>query len=584
MNQDQKKSYKAWVKSYIFHYWPASLVILVIGLISDAFVLVAPIPTKYLADYVFSDHTPPRWLVGIDKKTLLIDIVIAFVVINIASTIFSFISSLVTQKITQTVDKRSMLEAFDASNQIPVTNPNRHQAGTYLYQITAQALNMSGHAIYNGASIIQSVILLISVLFILFTIDGRMTVITFVTVPFLIVSVKFFGDALEKRSADLQDRETDLYNFVDETLNKLRTIQAYALEVARHNKLGMLVGSFHRTQRKSLVTDKLFGISTSIIIQAATTTVLIVGGIDAINGKLTFGDLLVFMSYMDNVFDPIAGIVNIMGTIREERAALLKVHKTIIDRDNLKLFNGNIKDIGLKGKIVYKDVSYTIGGNRVFENLNLELPAGSINAFVGPSGQGKSTMLNMILRFIEPSSGFVSVDGRQVKDYDLEFLRNSIAIIDQEPSLFNMSVAENISVSHPNMEYPLPSIMGQAYAANATGFISELPEKYETIIDNDRLSGGQKQRIAIARALFKQSPIVLMDEPTSALDDKSSKVFIENLYKYINGQTVIIVTHDLDLLAHIPNVYVVDKGKVTEINQLGGLDSYRKVLLKATDS
>jgi ATP-binding cassette subfamily B (MDR/TAP) protein 1 len=184
----------------------------------------------------------------------------------------------------------------------------------------------------------------------------------------------------------------------------------------------------------------------------------------------------------------------------------------------------------------------------------------------------------MLLGFLKPDDGFIRIDGHVIDEYNVHFLRENIALVDQEPDIFNMSIRQNIAYANQDIPNSLPDVMAAAAVTNSSEFIDTANEKYENIVGNDKLSGGQKQRLALARAYYKKASIVIMDEPTSALDRHSSKIFVESLDQYYGGKTVILITHDLSLLSKIPNIFIVENKQIQPIEQFGGLEAYKSRL------
>lgn len=582
MDEKKDENYKIWLKKYLVRYWYLLVTAFLLSTVSIVLELASPLPMKFLADYVFgSSRMPNLWnLNSYDKSTLLIITVVAFLVIGVIKGFFILIKNLILRKMHQVIDKRSMDEAFSAVNSIPYNHPNRKDNGNYLYQITNQSQQISTYYLTDLITIVQSILMISGILFILANIDVEVALITFTTIPFLLLSVVWFGRILLTKANRTETAHSNIYNIINETLDKLRTIQAFAKENLRLNILNKAIVYRNKKANSQLLSSGIFSFSNGFIILASTSLALIIGGTRALNGKITFGDLLLFIAYMNILFDPLVGLVESIGSMRAISAALRQVSITLEDAHSLHLTSGEIKDSAIRGEITFKKVTYTIGDKPILNDVNLTIAPGTFNAFIGPSGAGKSTLINLILRFASPDRGWINIDGKNISEYDTHFLRENIALVEQEPDIFNLSFKDNIALSNPDEPYNLPDVMGAAAVANIAEIIDAEAGKYDTIVNNNKLSGGQKQRLAMARAIYKRAPIVLLDEPTSALDKKAVEIFSNNVFEYLKGKTVMMVTHEISLLQKVPNIYVVQDGTIRPISEYGGLDAYRDTLTK----
>ncbi len=580
MEYQDQSAYKKWLHSYGHRYWYLILAAFILSTVAILLALANPLPIKFLADSVFGSSPVPNFL-GLNadnKHSLLLAAVVAFFAIGFVKGVFTLFQSLIIRRMHQVVDRRSMDEAFSAISSIPYNHPDRKDNGAYLYQITNQSQQISTYFLTDLITIIQSVLMIGGILVILSTIDLWVTLITFATIPLLMGSVVIFGRILLKKANETELAHSEIYNIVNETLGKLRTIQAFAKENIRLDILNKAVRFRNKKANSQLLSAGVFSLSNETIILLSSAIALIVGGNRALAGAITFGDLLLFIAYMNILFDPLVGMVASIGSMKESSAGLRQVHGSLQNAGLLHLSSGTLKDVSIRGDVAFQNVTYRVGDKPVLEDINLTLPAGSITAFVGPSGAGKSTLFNLLLRFATPDKGWVKIDGHDIVEYDLAFLREHIALVEQEPDIFNLSFKDNIALASPNTPNNLPDVMGAAYIGNVAGVVEAETEKYEQLVDNNKLSGGQKQRLAMARAVYKRAPIILLDEPTSALDKKAAEILENNLLQYLKGKTVLLITHELSLLEKIPNIYVVQDKAVCPISDFGGLEKYRQNL------
>jgi ABC-type multidrug transport system fused ATPase/permease subunit len=575
-NQD---IYKIWVRTYARKYWYMILILLILAAIAVLFQLASPLPLKFLADNVFGKEAPPHIFAGYTKEQLLLLTGVGYIAINGLQTLYGMLQIIIGRKMNQHIDRSTMEEAVAAALKIPYNDADRPDQGTYLYQITNQSQQMSELLLTNVASIVQSALTLVGIIIVLSSINLKVMLITFISMPILAVCIVYFSRLIERRANDTETANSKVYAFVDETLSKLRTIQSFVLQSLRLTQLRGFIINRNKLALKQTVSDQLFDLTTEIIILSSIALAIIVGGRSVLEGAMTFGDLLIFISYTNNVFDQVSDIAGTIGSIKGQQAALRQAYDAINLSSTHFLTSGLISE-PIQGKIEFRNVRITRSDTVILENTNLLVEAGSTVAFVGPSGSGKTTLFDSLERFVTIDAGWIMIDNVDIREIEINHLRRNIALLEQEPDLFNMTIGENIALANPDRPYNLPDIMAAATVTNSAPFIDSSPEKYDANVDNGHLSGGQKQRLAYARAYYKKAPIILMDEPTSALDKTSANYFVEGLSTYFKNRTVLIITHDLSLLEKIPNIYVIKDKQIKPISEYGGLENYRLTLLK----
>lgn len=573
----EKPKYTLWIKQYAKRYWYLIVMLLVTSLGVVFLELISPLPLKFLADNVFGDYPPPSSLQGFSKQQLLLIGALGYVGIFTLQALYSSFHTIVARKFSQQMDKAIMQEASEAVVSIPYNADNRLDSGTYLYQITNQSQQMSEYLLGNLVMIAQSVLTLIGIIVVLAHINLSIMLITFATIPLLALCVLYFGNVLEKKANETERAHAKVYGFIVETLSRLRTVQAFVLARKRQTNLNALVTERNNKAMHQLYSVQSFEFSSQLIIFLGISIAIVLGGNSVFEGAMTFGALLIFISYTTDVFDQVSSVINSVGSMKEQAAALQQAYDTINNAKQLHNDSGILKE-SVKGKVEFKHAYFSHHNQTVLEDINLSIDPGNVVGIVGLSGSGKTTLINSLLRFISPDKGWVMVDDHNVTDYDINFLRENIALVEQEPDIFSLTVSENIALADQDRQHALPDIMSSAVIANSNEFIEKMADKYDTIITNDKLSGGQKQRLAIARTHFKSAPIVLMDEPTSALDRHSADIFANNIFNYFQNRTVIIITHDLSLLKRIPKIYVVKDHTVAPIEQYGGLEAYSKMV------
>lgn len=573
----QSPKYTLWVKAYFKKYWYLVVVLILLSLGAVLFVLITPLPLKFLADNVFGSYPAPKILRSYSKDQLLLFAAVAYAALYGLQALYTMLQSLVSRKFNQYIDKVSLYESYHASTTIPYGDESQQDSGTYLYQITNQSQQMSEYILTNFVGIAQSCLMLLGFIIVLAQINLRIMLIAFVVAPLLALCVYYFGRIIEKRANETENAHAKVYSFIEESLSKIRTVQAFVLGRKRQAQLDELVSMRNYNAMRQLFSTQLFDTSVEFIILGGIGLAIYMGGKSVFAGLMTFGDLLIFIAYINSVFGQVSSVIQTIGSMKVQAAALQQAFDTVNASRSKVLQSGKLQS-PITGSIEFMDVTIAKKDHLILRDVSCKIPAGSVVAFVGISGSGKTTLFNSILRFVNPDKGWIYIDGHDIREYDIDYLRKNIALIEQEPDLFNESVNYNIGLADELRQFNLIDIMAAATISNSTKFIDKLPSKFDSVVDNRKLSGGQKQRLAVARAFYKKAPIVLMDEPTSALDKEAAHIFIQNVQTYFKGKTVLIISHDLSLLQNIPDIYVVSNANLHAIADYGGLDTYAKQL------
>lgn len=393
----------------------------------------------------------------------------------------------------------------------------------------------------------------------------ELSLLALVALPLATYPIVRFGKRTRKYAVGTQEEIGGMSNILKETFSHHRQVKAYTMEgyeKGRANSsiektLDLMLKSMRIRAMSSPIMELLGGLSIAFIIGY--------GGHQVVAGETSPGTFFSFLTALMTLYRPIKGVANINNALQEGLASAQRTFDLLDEHCEIKEIH-NAKDIEVKkGKVEFKNITLTYAdGTIAIDDLSLIIPAGKSVALVGASGAGKSSLLNLIPRFFDPSSGEILVDGQDISKVTLLSLRENIGLVTQELALFNDSIAHNIGYGKKNAMQD--EIEEAAKAAAAHDFILETPEGYETIVGEDgvKLSGGQKQRITIARAMLKNAPILLLDEATSNLDTESEERVQEALNKLMKGRTTLVVAHRLSTIVNADKIYVLDKGKIVE--------------------
>lgn len=402
------------------------------------------------------------------------------------------------------------------------------------------------------------------------SIDPILTLIALVVFPVALYPVIKLGRHIRKVTRRTQDEYGLLTSRLSQVFQGIRHVKAYGAEEREAERTDAVIDKVASLYRKSAriasashpIMESLGGV--------AIVAVILYGGNAVIDGERTTGSFFAFITALLLAYEPAKKMARLNSTLQQGVAAAQRVFElidqqpTIVDAaDATKLDIHQSK--GSSGQIEFRDVQFHYGHNApALHGVNLSIPPGKTVAIVGPSGAGKSTILNLIPRFYDVSGGAVLVDGHDVRQVTLASLRHSIALVSQEVTLFDESVAENIRFSRPDASQA--DIEDAARIAAAHDFIKAMPEGYDTMIGENgvRLSGGQRQRLSIARAMLRNAPILLLDEATSALDTESEAQVQDALQRLMAGRTTLVIAHRLSTVRNADHIYVMEDGKVTE--------------------
>ena len=415
-------------------------------------------------------------------------------------------------------------------------------------------------------AMLRQVVTIIGGLVLMLILNWQMTLFVFLLAPFLVVTGIFFGQRLERISILVQDRLATATSVLEEAISGIRVVKSFTKEKYEQKRFADRIEDTFQTVMKRTQLRAAFLPIVTMLALFTVTAIIWFGGRQVIIGNLTPGKLVSFLIYMIMVASPIGEFAGQYSQLKEASGASTRIFE-ILETRSEPVSNKNQKQLPkVKGKVSFKDIyfSYEPGGELVLKNINLEVKPAQIVAIVGPSGVGKTTLVNLIPRFFDPSSGQIEIDGIDINDVDLRSLRAQIGLVPQETFLFGGSIRENIAYGRPNAK--MADIERVAKAAYADNFINSLPDGYDTASGERgvKLSAGQRQRIAIARALLKDPRILILDEATSALDTESEHEVQDALDILMKGRTTFVIAHRLSTIQNADRILVLNEGKIVE--------------------
>ena len=473
----------------------------------------------------------------------------------------SYLVSFVGQRVV--IDIREAL--FEKFQRMPLAYFDRHQTGEIMSYVTNDVQALQNALVDKLIEFVTEASILIGSIVLMFYLDWKLTLITLITVPLVGQAMKIFGRKLKKSGTVIQERLADINSLLQESIAAVRVVKSFVREryeierFRRQNELNF------QAEMKNVQLSSLLTPTVEFLAAITVTIILWIGGYEVVQGEITAGSLVAFLTYAVNLANPVKRIGRIYGAVQRAMAAADRVFDVIDMEETIHDREGAVPLPEIEGRVAVKDVSFSYKeGAPALSHVSLEASPGQLVAFVGPSGAGKSTIANLIPRFYEVNEGVIEIDGHDVRDVTLDSLREQIGIVPQETMLFSSSVRENIR--YGRLDATDEEIEEAARAANAEEFILQLPEGYETKIGERglNLSGGQRQRIAIARAILKNPRILILDEATSALDTESEKIVQAALDKLMVGRTSFAIAHRLSTIFNADCIYVIDGGHIVE--------------------
>jgi subfamily B ATP-binding cassette protein MsbA len=440
---------------------------------------------------------------------------------------------------------------------------NRHRGGQIVSRVTADAGLVRAMVTDAVTSLFQDITRLVGLIAVAVYMDWVLALIAVALFPVAAPLIWYFSTQLRQASRRQQEGYGRLNAMLHENVQGNRVVKAFGREAfeagrfAEHNER-----LFHIAMHASLIraiplTEMLAGLSIALIVWT--------GGLSVLGGTRTVGSFVAFISALFLLYDPFKKLVRSNNTIQQGLAGAERVFGLLDTGPQVVERPGTLVLRGVRSGIDFRDVSFGYdGGEPVLHHIDLSIPVGQVIALVGTSGGGKSTLADLIPRFYDVTEGRITIDGVDVRDLTLKSLRAHIAVVTQFTFLFNDSVRNNIAYGEPDR--PLEEIVAAARAANAHDFIVELPRGYDTHIGDlgVRLSGGQRQRLAIARALLKNAPILILDEATSSLDTESEGLVQEALERLMANRTTLVVAHRLSTVRRADRIVVVSRGGIVE--------------------
>ncbi|MBS1815948.1 MAG: ABC transporter ATP-binding protein [Acidobacteria bacterium] len=534
--------------------------------------VLAPWPLKIVLDNVLRgkgtnsavDHFL-RSTLGSDAQTILGFACIAVLVIAVMDAVCSYADKYITTSVAQWVTHDLRRTLYTQVQRLSMAYHDQRQTGDLISRVTSDIDSVQSFIVSGLLGILVNVLTVVGMIVVMFIMNWQFTFIALAVMPVLAVIVFVYTKKAKLAGRDVRKHEGKMISVIEEVLGSIRVVKAFSREEYEIERLeGESLETVEAALKARALKAKLVPL-VNIVTACGTAAVLYFGANLALRGELSAGRIVIFISYLAAMYKPIKELSKIMDSYTKAQVGYERIQEIVGNENEMRDVPDARTAPPLKGDIDFEKVYFGYEpGNLILEDINLHIDAGTTVAIVGPTGSGKSTIVNLIPRFYDPSRGFVKIDGMDVSKLKQKSLREQISFVLQDTVLFSGTIWDNISYGRP--EATRQEIVKAAQDANAMEFIEKLPKKFDTVVGERgaTLSGGQRQRIAIARAIIRQSPILILDEPSSGLDAASEQLVFEALDRLMEGKTAIVIAHRLATVRKAKNIFVVKDGRIVE--------------------
>jgi ATP-binding cassette, subfamily B, bacterial len=534
--------------------------------------LLDPWPLKVLIDNGLSGKPLPAWLGRVflmpfatPRVAIIVGAVVAGLVLRLIAGVLDIGIDYVKTRINTGMNLRFAADLFNHLLRLSFKYHDQTTVGDSIYRVNSDTSFVSTMIWSNFRHVLTALVTFIGMLWIVVRLDWQVALLALGVVPLQYLSVGLYGRLFNEKAKNIKVMESKAQSFMQEALSCLRVVKAFGQEDREHERA---VNQRWRAVRARIHLDlqeSIFSFALRFLSRIDRSAVLLLCAYHVFQGRLTIGSLLVIMTYVGQLQDPIDAIGDVLTDMQNSLVSAERVFEVLDIKPEIKARPGAKSPMEVQGNVVFDSVSFGYDPSRqVVHHINFGARAGDVVALVGPTGAGKTTIASLLMRFYDPDSGRVTLDGEDLRDLSVQTLRDNVALVLQESILFSGTIRDNIAYGKPYAS--LEKIIGAAKAASAHDFISMLPDGYDSQVGDRgvRLSGGERQRIAVARAFLKNAPVLILDEPTSSLDSRTERVILDVLDHLMAGRTTFIIAHRLSTIRYADQILVLEKGCIVE--------------------
>ncbi len=531
--------------------------------------LLKPVPLAIVLDVVLSGKPLPAllrpWFSGWSPDALLTFSALAIVVVTVSLGASTVGSNYLTIDVGQRMVNDLRTELYAHLQKLSLKFHYKQQTGDLLFRVMSDTFSIQSMVMNGLLPLASSALMLGGMFWVMVSYDKPLALVALLVGPPLYLAISALSSRIHGQATASREAESDLYSRAASTIGAVKLVQAYGREEGA-------VADFRRSSERSLAlslrlysTETVFMLVVDSVLAVGTASLVWLGARHVLDGTLNIGTLTIFLSYLKDMYTPIQNIGQNLKELSSARAGLDRVFAVLDVQPDIQDAPDAVALPPARGEIRLEQVSFEYDeGKSVLRGVDLTIAPGQKVALIGRTGAGKSTLASLVLRFFDPQQGRVTIDGYDLRKVKLVTLRRQVTLMLQEPILFHTSVAENIACGA--IDVPIARIHEAARRAEAEPFILELEKGYDTVLGEGglTLSGGQRQRLALARALLRRTPIVILDEPTSSLDVATEALVWRNVEELLRGKTAIIIAHRLSTARMADRIVVMDRGTIVE--------------------
>lgn len=531
-------------------FWRRVVLIAGLDLLATPLVLLTPVPLKIAVDNVIGDQPPPRFLASLPESLIYTDsglLVVAgtmLVAIGVLTQVQQMASNVLRVKTGEALVQGIRERLFGHAQRLSIQRHDTRGSTDTVYRIQHDAMALQRVTIDGILVIVRASVTLVAMLIVIARLDWQLAVVAIAICPPLIVLTRGYRVRVRPRYRNVKGIESDAMRIVQEALAALRVVKAFGQEDGERDRFSERSGMGVRARVSLAWAEGWFGLLVNLFTALGTAAVLLIGVLHVQNGRLTLGELLIVIAYLSQLYAPLKLISRNTASLQSSLASAERVFEFLDEPPDVPQHVHARALARAKGLVEFRRVSMSYGGQQeVLHDVSLRVEPGARVGICGVTGAGKTTLVNLLARFYDPSEGEILLDGIDLREYRLADLRRQLAIVLQEPVLFSTSIWDNIRYARP--EASLDEVVAAAEQAGAHEFIERLPQGYDTRVGERgmRLSGGERQRVSLARAFLKQGRVLILDEPTSSVDIQTEAKIMAAMERLMAGRTSFLIAH-----------------------------------------
>jgi ATP-binding cassette, subfamily B, bacterial len=558
---------------YARPYWRHVIGLFLFGLLSTPIALMKPFIMKLLIDSGFGSERLPYFIrvffpanFQFTFQSVIIITVSLAILIALVDNIYNYVSWIWSTYTGEKLVLNFRTLVFNHIQRLSLAYHDTKGASDSLYRIQYDTQSIRSLLLSQLSGLVTSSLHLVAMMVIMFIINWQFAIISLFVMPPLIYISRLSTKRLKKDWYNVKSAESNTVGVIHEVLGSLRVVKAFGQEEYENKRFSNQADKVVEWQLRMARIGASFSFIVNMLLAIASALFLYLGATFVHSGKMTLGELTLVLAYLGMMYAPLQGIIKILNDLQSSSTSIDRVFSVLNQEKEVTEKHDAVHLTRVKGHFQLKNVSFSYNKERpTLTDVSFSVRAGDRVGIMGSTGAGKSTLVSLLTRFYDPSSGKILIDGADVTDFKLVDFRKQFSLVLQEPVLFSTTIKENIKYARPDATEK--EVIDAAIAANAHNFIMKTEHGYDTMVGErgTKLSGGERQRISLARAFIKDAPVLILDEPTSSLDIKTEALIMEAMERLMEGRTTFMITHRLDTLNSCNLILHLEHGKLVEV-------------------